>query len=132
MRGCEGLPWELDPCGCRKCLVRGHADTRLLPHDLPRLTKASLPGRGGPQETEPHLPWDTWVTRDRVGVCTAVRLVVTTAEAVTEVTALTPCVGARDTRSEVAGEPTARGWVWTTWAGAEPPEVWKGKARTCR
>lgn len=49
----------------------------------------------------------------------------TTAEAVTEVTARTPWVGARDTRSDVAvaGEPTARGWVWTTWAGAEPPEV---------
>lgn len=54
----------------------------------------------------------------------------TTAEAVTEVTARTPCVGARDTRSDVAGEPTARGWVWTTWAGVEPPEVWKGKMRT--
>lgn len=34
-----------------------------------------------------------------------------------------------DTRSvvAVAGEPTARCWVWTTCAGAEPPEVWKSK-----
>lgn len=75
--------------------------------------------------TTSPLPWDTWVTKDRVGVCTGVRLVVTTAEAVTEVAARTPCVVAMDTRSVAAeaGEPTARCWVWTTGAGAELPDV---------
>lgn len=73
------------------------------------------------------LPGVTWVTKDLVWVCTGVRLVVTTAEAVTDVTARTPCVEAMVTSSvDAAGAAAARGWLWTTWAVAVPPEVCKG------
>lgn len=58
------------------------------------------------------LPGVTWVTRDLVWVCTGVRLVVTTAEAVTDVTARTPWVEAMVTSSlEAAGAAAARGWL---------------------
>lgn len=58
------------------------------------------------------LPGVTWVTKDLVWVCTGVRLVVTTAEAVTDVTARTPWVEAMVTSSvDAAGAAAARGWL---------------------
>lgn len=73
------------------------------------------------------LPGVTWVTKDLVWVCTGVKFVVTTADAVTDVTARTPWVDARVTSSvEAAGAAAVRCWVCTTCAVAVPPEVWKG------
>lgn len=73
------------------------------------------------------LPGVTWVTKDLVWVCTGVKFVVTTADAVTDVTARTPWVDAMVTSSvEAAGAAAVRCWVWTTCAAAVPPDVWKG------
>lgn len=62
------------------------------------------------------LPGVTWVTIGRVCDWTGLRVVETTVDAVTGVTARTPCPAAMATTSAGAAAVTALCCAWTTWA----------------
>lgn len=97
---CGTCTWEVCCCCCCCCCLRSWkcAGVMAFPGSwTPVAAEETTSGEGRHSHSsrlrelsDVRIPWDTCVTRDRAGVCAGVRLVVTTAEVVTEVTARTP------------------------------------------